>query len=194
MKKLGRPAGKTDPDTRYKMWLCYLLASECPEGDELPLQHDGAFEVVGKPLGLGAKSVGRYSLKARKLLVTAEGDEEFYEWRNKREVCWWLYHVLRVEKREKVLLEYVGERDGNRLILTRGHVRITPKDAEAFISEAKERLKHPWCRHDYEVVWLAEYERRPEEARHGPMLWGPTPPAEAKAVTEKTWDEMTAAR
>jgi hypothetical protein len=53
MKKRGRPAGKTDPDTRYKMWLCYLLASECPEGDELPLQHDGAFEVVGKPWASG---------------------------------------------------------------------------------------------------------------------------------------------
>ena len=65
MKKRGRP-GKLDP---YTMWLRWHLASELI-GDatlsaELPPQHDDAFKMVGKPLGLGKKSVAGYSRETR---------------------------------------------------------------------------------------------------------------------------------
>jgi hypothetical protein len=207
-------ARKLDPDIPYKIWLCYLLASVAKEDAELPSQYDAAFEVVGKPLGLGAKSVGRYSRIARdllndvppqhdakgervpgysriarELLKDAKGERVYHDWLNKRERMWWLYHVLCVEKKKKVLLEYVGEMEGDTLILTRGDVHITPKEAEPLIREAKKRLTHGWGEGDYQA-WFGEYKRRSPQNQRSPWVYRPLPDDHPAAIA---MDEARAA-
>jgi hypothetical protein len=76
-----KPRGrKPERDT---MWKCYWLTS-FPEkaGDFLP-QHSeegGAFQIVGKRLNLSPKTVESHTSKARKLLNTRKGVQEFGEW------------------------------------------------------------------------------------------------------------------
>jgi hypothetical protein len=101
---MNKRGPKPDPDTPYKKWLCYLLASVADEDRELPIQHDDAFEVIGKQIALGKKSVAAYSAEARKQLATETGEQEYIDWCNKRELMWWLHRVICGEKRENVLL------------------------------------------------------------------------------------------
>jgi hypothetical protein len=174
---------KTDPDTPYKKWLCYLLASVANEDAELPPQHDDAFRLIGKQLGLGEKSVAGYSSKARKQLATAAGELEYHDWLNKREVSWWLYHVLYLEKRElKSFGDYVSKVNGDTFYIIRRDVQLTRKEIEARVTEAKElRSKNKRGEHDYQA-WFGVYKRRDVSAQGSPVLYRPLPDDDPAAI------------
>jgi Bacterial regulatory proteins, luxR family len=157
---------KQEPDT---MWKCYHLTSfpVDKDGPHLPQHCDdgGAYKVVGDRLGISPKTVEYHTSRARKRLNTAEGVQEYQEWRNSLEKRWWCYHAVCVEQRELNLLEYVGKIQGDTLILTNGGVdtlRLTRKEVEANVDEAEELLEDARGKQDYKE-WLGDYERRNEK-------------------------------
>jgi hypothetical protein len=91
-KQKGRPS---DPDT---MWLCFHMisfptVSDCQKTglfDDrcLPLHLEGGFLTVKNQLNIPAKTVGKNYYKARKLLETAKGRQEYIDWLNHREKRW----------------------------------------------------------------------------------------------------------
>ena len=178
---------KQDPDS---MWKCYYLTNFPFDKDGPPLpQHcddGGAYKLVGERLGISPKTVEYHTSKARKRLETAEGIQEYQDWRNRLEKRWWCYHVLLVEQRNLKLLEYIGETQGDTLILTNRSMNtlyLTRKEVEANLEDAKKLLKDGKGKQDYKD-WLDQYERRDERGKAKPLVFRLFPADHPSSIAE----------
>jgi hypothetical protein len=85
-KKNPWPKRQGNKSKRDIMWKCYWL-TQFAERDSAHLpQHSeegGAFEIVGQRLNLSAKTVESHTCKAKTLVNTREGVQEFQEWLTK---------------------------------------------------------------------------------------------------------------
>jgi Bacterial regulatory proteins, luxR family len=172
------------------MWKCYHLTSfpVGKDGPHLPQHCDdgGAYKVVGDRLSISPKTVEYHASRARKRLNTAEGVQEYQEWRTGLEKRWWCYHAVCVEQRELKLLEYVGKIQGDTLILTNGGIdtlRLTRKEVEANVDEAEELLKGARGKQDYKE-WLGHYERRNEKGKAKPLVFRLFPADHPSSIDE----------
>jgi hypothetical protein len=119
-----KPRGnKRKPDT---MWECYWLTNFAEKDDPHLPQHtekNGAFWIVGKRLKISPKTVESHTRKARKLLNTVEGIQEFQEWLTKYKNNGLIYlllpvnHPSTIAERELQKAAGVGKRKRGKVVI-----------------------------------------------------------------------------
>jgi hypothetical protein len=167
---------KPDPEL---MWDCYRLTNfpSDKDGPHLPQHCDegGAYKIAGNRLGISPKTVLSHVADARKRLTTAEGLRGYDEWLTRREQKWWIYHTL--------ILTNAG---ADTLSLSR-------KEVNTLVAKAKEARDTPRGERDYEE-WLAQYERRDEQAKRKPLVFSTVSANHPSSIAEKERREAAGIR
>lgn len=143
-----QPGRNPDPET---MWLCFHMISfpTMNEGQKtglfdehrLPLHLEGGFLTVENQLSIPAKTVERNYYKARKLLETAKGRQEYIDWLNRREKRW-AAHLAKPPREYAFSLVLKGM-----ICLKRGDsgeeliAPLCPGEVDSLASEAQKLLK-----------------------------------------------------